>query len=469
LNENFSENDMPFLFNKYYHFRDIIFFLGEGLLIFLSLLAVDWLYMGDFMFSMSLFDETYKAALVTVVFQLSLYFFDLYDLKYDLSLTATATRTTQAFGVGCIVLGGIYYSLPVIIIPSRVFWTGYLIICILIFVWRSVYYFILRRRLFVQEIFVLGTGKLAEDISLEIEGKHDSPYKILGFIGERNDIYNPNNAPFFQNLDDIEQHYLGKHIERIVVALDDRRGTTPIQELLKYKMQGTVIEQGINFYERMTGKLLVENMDPSWIIFSEGFSLNRWQYMLKRTVDILLSLAILTVSLPILILSILIIKLESIGPIFYSQERVGTRNVPFKVYKFRSMRQDAEQAGAVWAKENDDRVTRYGRLIRKYRIDELPQLWNVLKGDMSLVGPRPERPVFVEKLAETIPFYLIRHDVKPGITGWAQVCYPYGASHEDALHKLEYDLYYIKNLSVPLDLLVVFMTVKTVLFRKGAR
>jgi sugar transferase (PEP-CTERM system associated) len=469
LNENISENDMPFLFNKYYNFRDIIFFLGEGLLIFLSLLTVDWLYKGDFMFSMNLFEEIYRAAIVTVVFQMSLYFFDLYDLKYDLSLTATATRTTQAFGVGCIILGGIYYSLPETIIPSRVFWTGYLIICVLIFIWRSVYYFILRRRMFVQEIFILGTGKLAEDISIEIEGKHDSPYKVLGFIGERKTIYNPNNAPFYKDLDDIERYYLGKHIERIVVALDDRRGTTPIQELLKYKMQGTVIEQGINFYERVTGKLLVENMDPSWIIFSEGFSLNRWQYMLKRTVDILLSLAILTVSLPILILSVLIIKLESVGPIFYCQERVGTRNVPFKVYKFRSMRQDAEQAGAVWAKENDDRVTRYGGLIRKYRIDELPQLWNVLKGDMSLVGPRPERPVFVEKLAETIPFYLIRHDVKPGITGWAQVCYPYGASQEDALHKLEYDLYYIKNLSIPLDLLVVFMTIKTVLFRKGAR
>ncbi len=461
---------MPFLFNKYYHFRDIIFFLGEGLLIFFSLLVVDWMYQGDFMFGMNVFKEIYRAGIVTVIFQMSLYFFDLYDLKNDLSLTVTATRITQAFGVGCIFLGGIYYSLPEMIIPSKVFWTGYLIICVMILLWRAVYYFILRKRMFVQEIVVLGTGRLAEDISREIEGKQDSSYKILGFIGERKTIYNPNNAPFFKDLNEMERLVPGKHIERIVVALDDRRGTTPIKKLLKYKMQGVVIEQGISFYERVTGRLLVENMEPSWIIYSEGFSLSRWQIMVKRLVDILLSLAILFFSSPIMLLSALIIKIESAGPVFYNQERVGNKNVPFKVYKFRSMRQDAEQdGGAVWAQENDDRVTFFGRLIRKFRIDELPQLWNVLKGDMSLVGPRPERPVFVEMLAETIPFYQIRHDVKPGITGWAQVCYPYGASQEDALRKLEYDLYYMKNLSIPMDLLVVFMTVKTVLCKKGSR
>ena len=460
---------MPYVLNKYYHIRDIIFFLGEGLLIFLSLLAVDWLYRGDFMFRMNLFDDMYKAGIVTVIFQMCLYFFDLYDLKNDLSLTLTATRITQAFGVGCILLGGIYYSLPEMIIRSRVFWTGYIIICVMILLWRAIYYFVLRKRMFIQEIVILGTGRLAEDIAREIEGKQNSSYKILGFVGERETIFNPNGAPFFKDLDDIAHLLPGKHIQRIVVALDDRRGATPIKKLLKYKMQGIVIEQGISFYERVTGRLLVENMEPSWIIYSEGFSLNRWQFIVKRTVDILLSLTLLLLSSPIMLISALIIKMESAGDVFYSQERVGRKIVPFKVYKFRSMRQDAERDGAVWALENDDRVTRFGRFIRKFRIDELPQLWNVLKGDMSLVGPRPERPVFVEKLAETIPFYQIRHDIKPGVTGWAQVCYPYGASQEDALRKLEYDLYYMKNLSIPMDLLVVFMTVKTVLFKKGSR
>ena len=444
---------MPYVLNKYYHFRDIIFFLGEGVLIFLSLLAVDWLYKGDFMFRMSLLDDMYKAGIVTVIFQMSLYFFDLYDLKNDLSLTVTATRITQAFGVGCILLGGIYYSMPEMIIRSQVFWTGYVIICLMILLWRAIYYFVLRKRMFIQEIVILGTGRLAEDIAREIEGKQNSSYKILGFVGERDTIFNPNNAPFFKDLDDIVRLKPRRHVQRIVVALDDRRGTTPIKKLLKYKMQGIVIEQGVSFYERVTGRLLVENME----------------FMVKRAVDILLSLTLLLIFSPIMLLSALIIKMESAGDVFYCQERVGRKMVPFKVYKFRSMRQDAERNGAVWALENDDRVTRFGRFIRKFRIDELPQLWNVLKGDMSLVGPRPERPVFVEKLAETIPFYQIRHDIKPGVTGWAQVCYPYGASQEDALRKLEYDLYYMKNLSIPMDLLVVFMTVKTVLFKKGSR
>ncbi len=460
---------MPYVCNKYYHFRDIIFFFGEGLLIFLSLLAVDWLYRGGFMFRMNIFSDMYRSGVVMVVFQTSLYFFDLYDLKNDLSMTVTATRITQAFGVGCILLGGIYYSLPEMIIPSRVFWTGYVIICLMILLWRAIYYFVLRRRMFVQAIVVLGTGRLAEDIAREIEGKQNSSYKILGFVGERETIYNPNHALFFKDLDEIVRLLPDRHIQRIVVALDDRRGTTPIKKLLKYKMQGIVIEQGISFYERVTGRLLVENMEPSWIIYSEGFSLNRWQIIVKRTVDILLSLTLLLICSPIMLLSALIIKMESDGPVFYSQERIGRKIVPFMIHKFRSMRQNAEQDGAVWALKNDHRVTRFGGFIRKFRIDELPQLWNVLKGDMSLVGPRPERPVFVEKLAETIPFYHIRHDIQPGITGWAQVCYPYGASQEDALRKLEYDLYYMKNLSLPMDILVVFMTVKTVLFKKGSR
>ena len=460
---------MPFILNKYYHVRDIIFFLGEGFLIFLSLLMADWLYKGGFMFQMKILEEIVQSGIVTIVFQLNLYFFDLYDLKKDLTLSITATRITQAFGVGCILLGGIYYSLPEMIIPDKVFWTGYAVICVMILLWRAVYYFILRKRMFIRAIIVLGTGRLAEDISKEIEGKQDSPYKILGFVGDRKTIFNPNKAPFYDDIDDIDVLTSKKHVERIVVALDDRRGKTPIKKLLKYKMQGVVIEQGISFYERVAGRMLVENMEPSWIIYSGGFSFTRWQQTVKRLTDIVLSLAILCLSSPVMLVAALIIKMESSGPFLYSQERVGKKNAAFTVHKFRSMRQDAEKAGAVWAMENDDRVTRFGKIIRKFRIDELPQLWNVLNGDMSLVGPRPERPVFVEQLAEKIPFYQIRHDVKPGITGWAQVCYPYGASEEDALRKLEYDLYYMKNLSLSMDLLVVFMTVKTVLFKKGSR
>jgi exopolysaccharide biosynthesis polyprenyl glycosylphosphotransferase len=210
-------------------------------------------------------------------------------------------------------------------------------------------------------------------------------------------------------------------------------------------------------------------MDPSWIVFSDGFSAGNVQLFGKRCIDILLSLILAVLCAPVMAGAALIIRMESPGPVFYKQERVGKARHLFQVIKFRSMVEDAEKDGAVWASTNDSRVTRFGSFMRKTRIDELPQLFNVLKGEMSLVGPRPERPVFVERLKEAIPFYDIRHAVRPGVTGWAQVCYPYGASEEDALRKLEYDLYYIKHMSVPLDLLVIFRTVKTVLFAKGGR
>ena len=259
------------------------------------------------------------------------------------------------------------------------------------------------------------------------------------------------------------------HIEKIVLALDDRRKKTPTQELLQCKLNGITINQGVTFYEGITGKLLVERVDPSGIFFSDGFTISRWTYVMKRILDICLSVLGLIISLPVTLLSAIIIKFESPGPVFYLQERVGEKGAVFKVIKFRSMRQDAEKNGAVWAMKNDPRVTRFGGFIRKVRIDEIPQMINVLKGEMSFVGPRPERPVFVEKLTEDIPYYSIRHYIKPGITGWAQVCYPYGASVEDSLRKLEYDLYYMKDVSIIMDLMIIFQTIKTVLFKKSGQ
>ncbi len=243
----------------------------------------------------------------------------------------------------------------------------------------------------------------------------------------------------------------------------------PIRNLLQCKLEGIEIDEGITFYEAITGKILVEKVNPAWLIFSEGFKTGRIRYIVKRSMDIAFSVFGLIFSLPVTLPTALLIKLESPGPVFYSQEHVGEKGQSFNVLKFRSMRQDAEKNGAVWAQKNDPRVTRVGAIIRKTRIDEIPQMWNVLKGEMSFVGPRPERPVFVDQLTKVIPYYSLRHSVKPGLTGWAQVCYPYGASEEDALRKLEYDLYYIKNSSVFIDILIVFRTVKIILFQKGAR
>jgi len=268
---------------------------------------------------------------------------------------------------------------------------------------------------------------------------------------------------------DIDRLVAAHQIDRIVVGLADRRGKLPIQELLRAKMSGVRVEDATTTYERVTGKILIDDLRPSWLIFSDGFRVSRVSRLMKRAIDLTLSLLMAVATLPLMALTAALVWIEDGRPIFYRQERVGENGRPFVLSKFRSMRKDAEQGGRpVWAKDGDERVTRVGRFIRTTRLDELPQLWNVLRGDMSFVGPRPERPFFVDELSRQIPFYQQRHAVKPGLTGWAQVKYRYGSSLEDAMEKLRYDLYYIKHLSVFFDLTIVFDTVKVVLFRKGA-
>jgi sugar transferase (PEP-CTERM system associated) len=460
---------MPTLFNRYYPVRNLCFFFGEGILIFLSVMLVNWLFKGSGVFDAELYVCVLQSLLVTLIFQACLYFFDLYDLSKEISLSDTVTGVILAFGIGCIVLGFIYYLLPGLIIPSRVFLAGFLVIFLAVIALRSLYFYILRKKMFTQVIVIIGTGKLASDISREIGGSYDSIYKIRGFVGGEEPECNPSKAPVYAELEEISDVLASKKIDRIIIAPDDRRGTIPVHALIRCKMQGIVVEPGVNFYERVAGKILVERVNPSWIFFSDGFALSRFKRVIKRITDILSACILLVPSFPLLILSAIIIKLESSGPIFYQQERVGQNGTTFKLIKLRSMCTDAEKDGAVWASVNDSRVTRFGAIMRKTRIDELPQLWNILKGEMSMVGPRPERPVFVEKLVQVIPYYDIRHTAKPGVTGWAQVCYPYGASTEDALRKLEYDLYYLKNISIALDMFIIFKTIKIILFQRGAR
>jgi len=258
-------------------------------------------------------------------------------------------------------------------------------------------------------------------------------------------------------------------VDRIVVALDERRGKFPGDQLLCCRLKGIRVDDGIAFTEQLAGKLSVENLYPSSLIFSNGFKGSAIFKKIKRYTDIAASILNLAILFPVSLLIAAAIKLDSKGPVFYEQERVGEDGKVFNLFKFRSMRVDAEANGPVWALVDDDRVTRIGRIIRKLRLDEVPQMINVIKGDMSFVGPRPERPFFVDKLKNEISFYSHRHSIKPGITGWAQLYYPYGASKEDALEKLKYDLYYIKNMSPLMDITIVLETIKIVLFGKGAR
>jgi sugar transferase (PEP-CTERM system associated) len=256
--------------------------------------------------------------------------------------------------------------------------------------------------------------------------------------------------------------------DKVVVSLAERRGFFPVEELLNCKLAGIEVVDAPSFYESATRKLLIENITPSWFIFSHGFRVTWMLRLGKRAMDIAASLAGLLFFLPFIPFIVLAIKLDSPGPVLFRQTRVGQGDRNFKLMKFRSMRQDAEaRTGAVWSQENDPRITRVGNFLRRTRLDEIPQLVNILRGDMSLVGPRPERPEFVNKLKERIPYYSERHYVKPGLTGWAQVCYPYGASVEDAIEKLRYDLYYIKNISIFLDLVIIFKTFSVVLLGKG--
>ncbi len=460
---------MPYIFNKYYPIRNIIFFIGEGVLIFFSLNVVYFFLEGAGQFSDGIVLYSFRAVVVTLIFQLCLYYFDLYDLSIVTGIADNITRITQAFGFGCIALGLLYYFFPVVIISTKVFLSAFLAICTSIILWRCLYFWVLERKLFTQPIAIVGTGDFAKTIAETVEGKQDSGYKIVAQVGLKGGDGSAQTSSPSLDSPDFRERCLAKDIEKIVLALDERRGHLSMHDLISYKFMGVEIVDGVAFYEDLTGKMPVEKVNPSWFLFSNGFHVSRLTERIKRLLDVLISLSGLLASLPITLLAALIIKLESPGPIFYRQQRVGQGGDIFDVIKFRSMGQDAEKDGAVWAVQGDSRVTKFGAFIRKARIDEIPQMYNVLRGDMSFVGPRPERPIFVRQLAKTIPFYSIRHVVKPGITGWAQVCYPYGASEEDALRKLEYDLFYLKNLSLSFDLFIIFQTVKIVLFQRGAR
>jgi sugar transferase (PEP-CTERM system associated) len=411
--------------------------------------------------------------LVTIVTQLSLYFNDLYELKATESMIELATLLIQSIGITSIVLAIIYFFWPAAMIGRWIFFVSIIFLVFFLVSWRLLYAYVIHKKLFTERSLIIGDGDLAKDILQEIRGRRDVSYDVRSVVGHSkgddsiSQLHGIKMRYGFDTLCDLAE---AEDISSIIVALDQKRGVMPYRELLNCKVRGISIVDGESFYERITGKLLVEKINPSWLIFSDGFSKSKTSRALKRLVGLVLSSMMLITLSPLLLLVAVAIKLESRGPALFSQERVGEHGDLFTLYKFRSMKADAEkESGPVWAEEDDPRITRVGKIIRKLRIDELPQLWNVLKGDMSFVGPRPERPYFVEKLKKAIPYYNERFSVKPGVTGWAQIKYPYGATEKDALEKLKYDLYYIKNMSLVMDLIVIFHTAKTVLLGRGSR
>ncbi len=414
-----------------------------------------------------------KAGLIAGVCQLCLYFADLYDLRVVADRRDLIVRVLQSLSATSILLAVLYFWFPALIIGRGVFLVAAFLVISCVVGWRLLFEWMARKVGNTEKLLLIGTTPAAVALARELhERRIELGVQIVGFVdADPSRVGQPLlNPGIIGTIDDIPAIVRNQRVDRVVVSLADARGRLPMDKLLEMKLGGVSFDHLASVYESYTGKIAIENLRPSWLIFSAGFRKNATLVAVKRVMDIGVAAVGLLLAAPILAVVAGVMKLTSPGPIFYSQQRVGQNGRTFTIRKLRSMRPDAEKGtGAVWSKgAADSRITPFGRFMRKTRLDELPQLWNVLIGDMSMVGPRPERPEFVQDLTRDIPYYGQRHVVKPGLTGWAQVCYTYGASVEDALQKLQYDLFYIKNLSIALDLFIIFKTVKTVVLRRGA-
>jgi sugar transferase (PEP-CTERM system associated) len=465
------------LFKQYYPIRNVFFVLGEGLAIYASIVIASWMYLLYIGLGWSMPDHWLylKALFITTIFQTFLYYNELYDLTVTDTYLELSIRLLQAMGASAILLGGIACFFPQAIVGHWIFLLSLFLMVLLIGSWRYGYALVLKLGLFNQKIILLGSGKLAQSIYEEINSKRDCGYQIDLVVKDCEvdvDFKDHNNKCIActENFEGLCDTAAALDVQKIVVALKERRENFPTNELLRCRTGGIEILDGNSFYEMLAGKLVVKQTNPGWFIFSEGFHKSFAKRFIKRFLDMVLSLILLIVFLPVMLVLAVLIKFDSRGPVIFSQDRVGQNRKIYMMNKFRSMVDDAEKdSGPVWADDDDSRITRVGRVIRKLRMDEIPQLWNVLKGEMSFVGPRPEREYFVKGLEEAIPYYGTRFTVKPGITGWAQVSYGYGASVDDAVKKLDYDLFYIKNMSIFMDLMIVLRTIKIVLSRKGSR
>jgi sugar transferase (PEP-CTERM system associated) len=414
-----------------------------------------------------------KIGLVSLVCILNLYFYDLYDYVVMTNRRELMLRMVQAMGIAWALLAVVFYFAPFMLIGRGVSVISVPLVLGLLLSWRIFIHWLTGHPEIGEKILVVGTGKAALDTAEAVWERRDAGYRIVGFVSENGAKPREKlgRSEILGKAHDLEGIIRSENIDRVVIAVRERRGAFPTEALLRMSLAGDVsIEECTSFFERITGKVHIDMLRPSWLIFAGRQRDSRMKAVFRESVHRVLALIGLILSLPICIFAAILIKLESRGPIFYRQERVGKNGRTFNVIKFRSMRTDAEADGTpVWAIDNDRRVTLVGRVIRKIRVDEIPQFWNILKGEMNFVGPRPERPHFVKQLSHEVSFYEHRHLVAPGLTGWAQIKYPYGASVDDAIQKLQYDLYYIKNQSLTLDMVIIFDTVKTVLFGKGGR
>ncbi|HXM69176.1 MAG TPA: TIGR03013 family XrtA/PEP-CTERM system glycosyltransferase, partial [Candidatus Acidoferrum sp.] len=392
--------------------------------------------------------------------------FDLYDSSSQGAKWDQIFRLLLVLGFVALALSAVGFLFPNIMPGNGSALAGLIILTFTLLCWRGAYFWMVKQPFFRERVYVLGTGERAQRLVTGLRERSALGIEVVGWTGDLKGEL---------TRDSVASHLLGlakeaKGVHRVIVAMPNRRGTLPVEELLDLRLGGVKVEEATSWLEKITGRIEVEQLYPSWLIFAEGFRFSSLFRLFRRALNFSVALIGLILSLPLLPFIVLAVKLDSSGPVLYRQQRVGRGGETFYCYKFRTMRVDAEaDTGATWATDDDPRITRVGKFLRSSRLDEIPQLWCVLKGDMHFVGPRPERPEFVQWLSKEIPYYGVRHVVRPGITGWAQVQYKYGNTLADAREKLQYDLFYIKNASLGLDLLIMFQTVKIVLLGRGAQ
>jgi sugar transferase (PEP-CTERM system associated) len=467
----YTEETEPMIrvFNQYASPKGALCAFCEALLVlFAPLLAARirfWSVPGSFESYTETSEFVVQSCVFAAVFFASFYWNGLYDLRRAAQLTRTL-GLAQALGMACLILGTSYYLAPGLMLGRGVFFVAFSVVLVLVVCTRILGAAFWRIAVPGENTVILGTGSLAIEIAQAFHDRNDLTTNLVGFVEATRlsrgdaDLLGYPVLGIMENLEDIID---SRQIRRIVVAMQERRGVLPIGQLVRLKVEGVRVEEAQSVIAALTGHVRVQSLLPSWVVFSEGFGRSKSTLVAKRFADVVFGITGFLVSLPVMILTAIAIKLDSKGPILYRQQRVGHKGKCFDVLKFRSMRIDAEINGAQFASAGDPRVTRIGRFLRRFRLDEFPQFINVIRGDMSFVGPRPERPVFVQKIREKSVYYDQRHSVRPGITGWAQVQYRYSGSIEDACVKLEYDLFYLQNMSMLFDLLIIFKTIRTVL------
>jgi sugar transferase (PEP-CTERM system associated) len=451
----------------YYPTRTAVLILGEALIVMGCFLLGTMLVLGpDTYIALNYEQGLVKIASIALLSLMLSYYFDLYEPQYVSVPLEIYFRILLVLGFECFIVSAVLMFYPEASISRSVYPLSFLLLTPALLLWRKVYDWLVRQKYFRERVYVLGAGSFARSIVEAIEARPDVCMEIVGW----EDVHLPKEERTRMWVDAL--HRLGgkrPSVHRIIVALEDGRGELPVQDLLALRFQGVRVETADTLFERLYGKIKLDGLRPSSFLYSEGFRVRRSQQLMRQVLSMIVAAVGLLLFVPFFPIVMLAIRLSSPGPIFFKQTRVGAAGRPFQIVKFRTMRTDAEAAGAKWATKDDPRVTSIGRFMRKSRIDEVPQLWNILKGDMAFVGPRPERPEFVPMLAENLPFYYLRHLVRPGLTGWAQIRYGYGANLAQAREKLEYDLYYVKHMTLGLDLLIMFETIKTIVRRRGGQ